>query len=107
MMKKDVKNMVDVMDYLTTELKKVPVYLQNLYKVTSHPAILKQDIGWDIPTSENLDCPFCREEDPQDIFYDGDTFIYVDPCGYLRFGNSDNVGVIDIMFCPMCGQQLK
>lgn len=99
--------MVAVMDRFIGEHKDIPVYLQNLYKVTSHPTILKQDIDWDIPISENLECPFCREEDPQDIFYDDDIFIYVDPCGYLRFGNSNNVGVIDIMFCPMCGRQFK
>lgn len=99
--------MVAVMDRLIGEHKDIPVYAKNFYRMTSHPAILKQDIGWDIPASEDLECPFCREEDPQDIFYDDDTFIYVDPCGYLRFGNSDNVGVIDIMFCPMCGRQLK
>jgi hypothetical protein len=54
----------------------------------------------------DVDCPYCREKDAQDIFYDGEIFIYVNPAGYLRYGNSDGVGGIEIGFCPMCGREL-
>lgn len=99
--------MVDVEDRLIMEPKEIPVYMKNLYKVTPYPSVLTQDIEWDIPVFEDIDCPYCREENPQDLFYDGNIFIYVDPCGYLRFGCPDGANVIDIMFCPMCGRQFK
>ena len=38
---------------------------------------------------------------------DKDTiFIYVDPKGYLRFGESNGIGAIPIDYCPMCGRRL-
>ena len=98
--------MVDVMDHLTLERKEIPVYVENLYKWTPKPAILKRDICWDIPVLEELDCPYCGNKDGVDLYYDKDIFIYVDPKGYLRFGTPDGVGKTEIQFCPMCGRQL-
>lgn len=94
------------MDRLTGEFKNIPIYAENLYKWTPEPSILKQDVDWDAPTLEDLECPYCREENAQDIFYNGNIFIYIDPTGYLRYGNLDGVGAFDIAFCPMCGRQL-
>lgn len=107
MIREDMKDMVDVMDRLTLEHNKTPVYLQNLYKWTPEPSILKEDICWDIPILEGLDCPYCSDKDGVDLYYDGDVFIYVDPEGYLRFGTPDGVGRTEIQFCPMCGKSLR
>ena len=94
------------MDSLTMERKNIPIYVKNLYKWTPEPSILKQDVEWDKLTLKDTGCLYCREEDAQDIFYNGEIFIYVDPAGYLRYGNSDGVGSIEIAFCPMCGREL-
>ena len=94
-------------DLLIGEHKDVPIYAKNLYKWTPEPSILKQDVCWDAPTLEELDCPYCNDRDGDDLFSDDDIFIYVDPeeeC--LRFGTSDGVGKIKIRFCPMCGRSL-
>lgn len=107
MMKKVMKNMEDGMDNLIMERKEIPIYIKNLYKWIPEPSILKEDVHWDIPTLESLECPYCSNKDSIDLYYDEDIFIYVDPKGYLRFGTSDGVGRIEIQFCPMCGKSLK
>jgi len=106
-MKKVMRNMEDVMDHLTLERKEIPVYVKNLYKWTPEPTVLKQDICWDIPVLEDLDCSYCNDRDGDDLFFENDVFIYVDPEGYLRFGTPDGVGKTEIRFCPMCGKSLK
>lgn len=108
MMGKDMKNMADVMDHLILERKEAPVYTQDLYKWTwtPQPTILKQDIKWKIPIAEKVECPYCREDNAIDIINDEEIFIYVDPEGYLRFGESHGIGKVDIQFCPMCGKRL-
>lgn len=107
MMKKVMRNMEDVMDHLTLEHKEIPVYAKNLYKWIPKPSVLKQDVHWDIPISEELDCPYCGNKDSIDLYYNKHIFIYVDPKGYLRFGTSNGVGKTEIKFCPMCGKSLK
>lgn len=97
--------MADVMDHPILEHKEIPVYAKNLYKWTPEPSVLKQDINWDASTIENLECPYCHEENPIDIINDEEIFIYVDSKGYLRFGESHGIGKVKILFCPMCGKQ--
>ena len=92
------KNMEGGMDNLTMERKEIPVYVKNLYKWTPEPTVLKQDICWDIPVLEDLDCSYCNDRDGDDLFFENDVFIYVDPEGYLRFGTPDGVGKTEIRF---------
>lgn len=95
------------MDYLTMEHKEIPIYVQNLYKWTPYPTVLKHDCDWDIPILENIECPYCCEDKLDNIVDEEEIFIYVDPEGYLWFGESHGIGKVAIMFCPMCGRQLK
>jgi len=106
LIKKVMNDMGVVMDNLTMEHKEIPVYAKNLYKWTPKPTILKQDVCWDIPVLEDLECPYCSEFG-NDLYEDDEMFIYVDPEGYLRFGTPDGIGKIEIQFCPMCGRPLK
>lgn len=108
MMRKDMKNMEDVMDRLTLEHKQIPIYMENIYRLMPQLSTLKQKNSSYISILENLKCPYCSNEDNScDLFYDNEIFIYVDPEGYLRFGTSEGVGSIEIQFCLMCGRQLK
>ena len=100
------KNMVDVVDNLIMNHKEIPVYVKNLYKWTSEPSVLKQDICWDISILKDSKCPYC-DDFGDDLYEDKDIFIYVDPKGYLIIGDSERMRKIKIVFCPMCGKQLK
>lgn len=100
------RNMADVMDDLIMKHKN-PVYLENLYKLTPQPAFLKHDINWDTPISEDLKCPYCCELNNKNFYENANVFIYISPKGYLIISDSDGIDKISIMFCPMCGRQLK
>lgn len=110
MTRKDTKNMVDVMDRLTGEHKDIPTYVENLYKWTPEPSILKQDVCWDALTLEDLKCPYCNDETGDCLIDSSSILCYV-------FGNRLWIELLkphdldavfsDINYCPMCGRSLK
>ena len=76
------------------------------YKHTPYPAVLKEDYEWFTPFLNDTECPYCRKINPIDMIDKDTIFIYVDPKGYLRFGESNGIGAIPIDYCPMCGRRL-
>ena len=102
--------MVDVMDRPTLEHKNIPVYAENLYKWTPEPTVLKQDICWDIPILEELDCPYCKGETGDCIIDDSSIIAYVSGNHlWVELFEPHNLDIAfsNINYCPMCGRQLK
>ena len=112
MMRKDMKNMAAVTDLLTGEHKDVPIYVKNLYKWTPEPSVLKQDVCWDIPVLEELDCPYCENYDNPKRILDNDDWdmieIYISRgVLFVQSGDYDFFDCKKINYCPMCGRPLK
>ena len=83
-----------------------PTYIPFFDEPEPQTNVVKWSDRFNIPVAEDIDCPYCREDNGLDLIND-DVFLYVDPLGYLRLGTEYGIGQIKIAYCPMCGKQLR
>lgn len=91
------------MDNLTMECKENPVYMKNLYKWIPEPSVLKQDVYWDYPVIEDLECPYCGPSPQKDIIQCGNGIVCIQN-NKLMVITSDGYMSPTINYCPMCGR---